>query len=95
MDSVENLVGGLMTQVAAEQRLDLGCAIRDGSFSVNHDSAGVATVSLGPGPSSLVAFFFQLLSMLQRIGTVPAIEYDKYLKAVADPELRPGAADTA
>ena len=95
MDSVENVVGGLMTQVAAEQRLDLGCAIRDGSFNVNYDPAGVATVSLGPSSSSLVAFFFQLLSMLQRIGTVPAIEYDKYLKAVADPKLRPGAGDAA
>ena len=34
-------------------------------------------------------------AMLQQIGTVPTIDYAKYLKAVADPELRPSAGDTA
>ena len=89
MDSAETVVGGLMRQAAEEQRLDLGCAIRDGSFSVSYDPTGVATVSLGPGPVSLVAFFFQLLSMLQQIGTVPAIEYDKDLEAATEPKVRP------
>ena len=86
MDSVENVVGRLMTQVTEEQRLDLGCAIRDGSFNVSYEDTGVARVRLSPGPSSLVSFLFHLLSMLQQIGTVPAIDYAKYLEAVMDTE---------
>ena len=91
MDTVENMVGRLMAKVAEEQRLDFGCAIRDGSFKVSYHDTGVARVSLSPGPSSLVAFFFQLLSMLQQIGTVPAIDYTEYLKAVAHAEQAPCA----
>lgn len=86
MDSVENVVGRLMTQVTEEERLDLGCAIRDGSFDVSYEDTGVARVRLSPGPSSLVSFLFHLLSMLQRIGTVPAIDYARYLEAVMDAE---------
>ena len=95
MEAAESVVEGLMTQASEELRLDLGCAIRDGSFKVCYDDSGVARVSLSPGPSSLVAFFFQLLSMLQRIGTVPAIDYAKYLEAVAQTEHSPSAGDTA
>ena len=95
MDSAENVVSGMMAQVAEEQRLDLGCAIRDGSFKVSYHDTGVARVNSSPGPSSLVAFFFHLLSMLQQIGTVPAIDYTEYLQAVAETEHGPGVADTA
>ena len=61
----------------------------DGSFVVRYQDTGVATVSLSPGPSSLVTFLFHLLSMLQRIGTVPAIDYTKYLRAVRQAEHAP------
>ena len=94
MEAAENVVKRLMTEASEELQLDLGCAIRDGSFKVSYDDDGVAIVSLSPGPLSLVAFFFQLLSMLQRIGTVPAIDYTEYLETVAQMEPSLGARDT-
>ena len=93
MDPVENVVGRLMTEIPEAQRLDLGCAIRDGSFNVSYDDDGVAKASVSPGPASLVAFLFQLLSMLQAIGTVPAIDYAKYLEAVAESKYRQDVGD--
>lgn len=84
MDPADRAVEELLAQVAEEQRLDLGCAIRDGSFKVSYEDKGAASVELSLVQSSLVSFLFWLLSMLQQIGTVPAIDYAKYLKAVAD-----------
>ena len=94
MEAAEKVVGGLMTQAAEEQRLDLGCAIRDGSFKVSYHDTGAAKVSLSSSSSSLVAFFFQLLSMLQQIGTVPAIDYTEYLEALSEAQDRLGAENT-
>ena len=84
MVSVEKTIGGLMTKVDEHQRLDLGCAMRDGSFMVRYQDTGAAMVRSSPDQSSLVTFFFHLLSKLQRMGTVPAIDYSEYLRAAAE-----------
>ena len=82
----ESTIARAMSGVSEIGRLDLGCAIRDGSFAVTYEKDCGARVYLSQGSSSLVTFFFQLLSMLQRIGTVSAIDYTEYLKAVTETE---------
>ena len=63
------------------KRIDLGCVLRAGSFEVSYEP----TVKLDKSKkeNSLIFFFLKLLNLLQRLGTVPALdisEYGKFLK---------------
>ena len=60
-----------------ESRLDLGCVLRDGAFSVDCAS-GQPKVELRPRATALIYFFLKLLSRLQAVGTVAAMDYDQY-----------------
>lgn len=64
-----------------ERRIDLGCALADGAF--NHlDRDGEAAVETAPAETALVFFFVSLLDRLQRLGTVPAIDYSAYRRVL-------------
>lgn len=64
----------------ASTRIDLGCALDGGAFTVEWAEAGPAIERSRP-EDSLVFFLMKLLRALQRMGTVPAIDYDAYLNA--------------
>jgi hypothetical protein len=61
--------------------LDLGCAVEDGCFAVKRDPATHTRVSVDVSPAdvTLTYFVFQLLTSLQALRSVPAIDYDEYL----------------
>lgn len=61
-----------------ERRLDLGCVASAGAFEVRYDSA-TPGVRFGMPEYPLAFLFLCLLHRLQRVGTVPAIDYDAYL----------------
>ena len=63
----------------AEQRLDLGCALKHGAFEAVYPETGSARVELAHEVGFLASFFFCLLKRLQACRTVPAIDYDAYL----------------
>ncbi len=71
-----------------ERQLDLGCALNDGSFLARYRGADVENIESGPASSSLVSFMFRFLDALQSIGTVPAIDYSEYMKAIVAGEER-------
>ena len=72
-----------MDQAPEQQRLNLGCAVKDGSFMVNYLQSGdLESIETYPGELSLVSFIFRFLSSLQAIGTVPAIDYSEYVKTL-------------
>ena len=73
-----------MVGVSEYERLDLGCAIQDGSFTVDYEESTTPTVSLSAGQSSLITFFFQFHTLLQALGTAPAIDYSEYAKAATE-----------
>lgn len=73
---------GMMAQVHEDRQLDLGCALHDGSFLAKYRSGRVEGIESSPASSSLVSFLFRLLAVLQSIGTVPAIDYSEYIKAI-------------
>ena len=73
---------GMMAQVREDRQLDLGCALHDGSFLAKYRSGRVEGIESSPASSSLVSFLFRLLAVLQSIGTVPAIDYSEYIKAI-------------
>lgn len=58
-----------------DQQLDLGCALATGAFERNLPD-GLVTVY--PAETALVSFFVRLVDRLQRIGTVPAVDWKHY-----------------
>lgn len=59
------------------QFLDCGCALENGAF--DHFDKGLNIV--GP-QGALIYFMFRLLSKLQSLGTVPAIDWNAYAKVL-------------
>ena len=73
-----------LTERWPEQRLDIGCVVDAGGFEAVYDDDGLKTRTSSP-EHALAFFFLRLLHRLQRIGTVPAIDYDTYLTAFERP----------
>ena len=71
---VENL--NSLTDAAV---LDCGLALAGGCF----DLFGKALI-LGPETNSLAYFLFRLLEKLQSLGTVPAIDWNKYASVISE-----------
>lgn len=59
--------------------IDCGCVLENGAFFVSSESK---EIDLSMPDESLVFFFLQLLILLQKIGTVPAIDLCEYMKAL-------------
>lgn len=64
-------------QQADIERLDLGCVLNQGAFAVKYGQMS-PKIYTSQRDDALIRFFFTLLSSLQRMGTAPAIEYNKY-----------------
>ena len=56
-----------------DRSLDFGIALSDRAFQVSNGS-----IALSQGPGSLAVFLFGLLDRLQSLGTVPAVDWNKY-----------------
>jgi hypothetical protein len=76
-----------LTKAEPEARLDLGCAVRDGSFEVKAWQGSTPQISISAPETALVGFFLRLLARLQGLGTVTAIQYDNYLAALNAPAV--------
>lgn len=61
-----------------EVRLDCGCALEKGCFDTYGESLSVTSRE-----GTLMLFLFRLLSRLQGLGTVPAIDWEAYAKIIA------------
>ena len=59
--------------------IDCGCALDSGTFFYDFNEKKLMTSN---PDEALVAFFLQLLIQLQKMGTVPAIDLNAYLKAI-------------
>jgi hypothetical protein len=64
------------------KRLDLGCVIESGSFDAEYLENGAISLSTSSCEEGLAHFFIRLLHRLQCVGTVTAIDYDVYAKAL-------------
>ncbi len=75
-------LGEPLTKVLGEltqnQRLDLACAVDAVGLAVAWDEAGTPTVKQVGGAHALIGFFSELITKLQEVGTVAAIDYDAY-----------------
>lgn len=65
-----------------DEHIDIGCVVSSGGFELRYDSDDVLSdIHTSSAEQALSFFFLHLLHRLQRIGTVPAIEYQAYLDA--------------
>jgi len=62
-----------------EQQVDCGCVLERGSYYYDYNTRILNTSTK---EESLVYFFLQLLILLQRMGTVPAIDLKEYMKSL-------------
>ncbi len=62
------------------ERLDCGCALNHGAFEL-HPETGLSVV---PAGGALMYFLFRLLSRLQSLGSVPAIDWLAYAEILRD-----------
>jgi hypothetical protein len=67
----------VFSKIKPEARLDLGCVLRDRAFAVEYSRKG-PVVEFSERKTALVFFFVKLLGRLQAMGTVPAVDYEKY-----------------
>ena len=65
-----------LTSLSGKQRLDLGCALNSGSFRVDYHPT--PKIEISTSENSLIFFFLTLLSKLQKIGTVSAMNISAY-----------------
>ena len=62
-----------------QQQVDCGCVLNSGSYFYEFDNSVLTTSN---ADESLVFFFLQLLILLQKMGTVPAIDLNEYKKTL-------------
>lgn len=67
---------------SVEERIDLGCVIDKGSFEVIYNDDSSLQLQQSKEDVTLIFFFLRLLDRLQKVGTVPAIDYSIYSKVL-------------
>lgn len=63
-------------------QLDLGCVLRCGAFETVLKKQERIDIHVSSKEVALIFFYLKLLSRLQACGTVPAIDYDEYGRAL-------------
>lgn len=66
-----------------QQLVDCGCALKNGAFHYDYEHKKLRTSS---AEESLVWFFLELLIILKKMGTVPAIDLSKYMQTLMTSE---------
>lgn len=62
------------------ERLDIGCSVCDGGFEIIFEADDNTQIEMSNAEHALVFFLLRLLSRLQNVGTVTAIDYAAYTK---------------
>ena len=73
---------GCLDGLPQDERLDLGCIVRGGGFEVRYRRAGSSLLEISEPNIALGYFQLRLLSRLQKLGTVPAIDVDAYSESM-------------
>lgn len=66
----------------SRSHIDIGCVLDKGSFNIHYNTGSDHIREISTPEEALIYFFLKLLSRLQRLGTVAAIDIDKYARAL-------------
>ncbi len=81
--SFSSSVSSGLKNLSAAERIDLGCVLGGGAFDVVYRKRNPPEVEFSDPEDSLIFFFLRFVQRLQAFGTVPAIDYSEYEKALA------------
>jgi hypothetical protein len=73
----------LIKNLPAQRRLNLGCVLERGTFNIVLSKSRVSRVDIFPAEQALIQFFLSLLTALQTIGTVPAMDVQAYAASLS------------
>lgn len=68
--------------LSVEEQIDLGCVIQNGAFEVTYNQDGTINFQQSNPELTFIYFLIRLLDRLQKLGTVSAIDYSEYSKAL-------------
>jgi hypothetical protein len=80
--SISKALTDNLKKFSLNQRLDLVCVLERGAVSVSKQKKGAVQVEVFPSDQSLINFFLSLLSRLQSVGSVPAMDIQAYWSAL-------------
>jgi hypothetical protein len=80
-DGVGESLAKLLNELSTAGMLDLGCAVRTGAFESRLMKRRIE-VQVSTRENALIFFFVRLLQRLQRVGTAPAIDLDRYVETM-------------
>jgi hypothetical protein len=66
----------------SRSHVNIGCVLDKGGFDIHYNSSSGHTKDISTQEEALIYFFLKLLSRLQKLGTVPAIDIEKYARAL-------------
>ena len=78
---IDRVLEGHLKNLEIDSRIDLICCLKDSSFCVEYFK-DKTTLHKNTDDEVLIYVFLELLLMLQKIGTVPAIDLLQYAKAI-------------
>jgi len=83
LDSTWNPVIGeslnrALSVLSADAQLEIGCVLKHASFQANYKKGKLFSIEESKNDTCLMFFFIRLLSLLQNVGTVPAIDLSQY-----------------
>jgi len=82
--SCTNSVKNEVKKLPENKRVHFGCSLSSGAFIANYGDT--LTFEESGSDDGLVFFFLKLLSSLQSVGTVPAMEIEKYSSSLKGKE---------
>lgn len=93
--SIADKVAANVRRLGHEDRLDFVCSISDSTFVIDnntfvdqYDPAATPSIRYCGKDESLVFLLLNLLHRLQKIGTVPAIDFSRYAASIACEEYQ-------
>ncbi len=76
----ESVLIKTISSIDKVQPIDIGCALEGGAFNITYEDG--LNIKISKTEHSLISFFLDFLSVLQRLGTVPAIDIEQYAKSL-------------
>lgn len=78
---IDEILRSHLSELDIDERIDLICCLKDSSFCVEY-LADKITLHKNTQDEVLIYVYLELLLLLQKIGTVPAIDLLQYAKAI-------------
>lgn len=81
-DPFGNSFMSIIADLDKYEQINLGCVLKYGAFEIKYKPKQDTQFILSSEKNTLIFFLLKLLSLLQQLGTCPAIDIEKYAKPI-------------